>query len=115
MCLVAIAGAGSGAQAVRAQSVLADPTRPATGAGSVPAPAEEGAFVLQSTLISPARRVAVINGRSYTVGERVDGARILAIEPYAVQLDAADGRRMLRLLPRIKDKGTQAENVDVKP
>jgi MSHA biogenesis protein MshK len=113
--LVLLAGLGLGSQAVQAQSGLADPTRPATGGAPALAPVDEGAFALQSTLISPARRVAVINGRSYTVGDRVNGARILAIEPYAVQLDEADGRRTLRLLPRIKNKGTRAENVDVKP
>jgi MSHA biogenesis protein MshK len=110
-----LASAGVGASAASAESGLVDPTRPALGVGAVSAPADGGALTLQSTLISPRRRVAVINGRSYTVGERVDGARILAIEPYAVRLDTAQGGRTLRLLPRVKKTGSRVENSDAKP
>lgn len=49
------------------------------------------AWVLQSTLIAEDRRVAVINGESVTVGDRVDGAVVLGIEPFAVRLRAAGG------------------------
>jgi hypothetical protein len=49
------------------------------------------AWVLQSTLIAEDRRVAVINGETVTVGDRVQGAVVLGIEPFAVRLRAADG------------------------
>lgn len=70
---------------------LPDPTertsiaRPAV-ATRVPVP-----WVLQSTLIAEDRRIAVINGRTVTVGDEVEGARITRIEPYAVRLRTTSG------------------------
>lgn len=37
-------------------------------------------FELSSTLVSPGRRVAVINDRSVTVGDRIGGAKVLGID-----------------------------------
>lgn len=70
-----------------------DPTRP-------PAPDEirawrdkasgqtRSTWQLESILISEQRRVAVINGRTVSVGDTVDQARVMAIAPGSVSLEA---------------------------
>ncbi len=81
---------------------LSDPTRPYTGGPATAAPAPEATGpVLQSTMISPADRRAVIGGRSYRVGDKVDGAVITDIQPYEVTLKRGDRVDRLRMLPRL--------------
>jgi len=79
---------------------LADPTRPSFGRASA---ADEGrgvgGLVLQSVLVSPERRIAVINGTRVTVGGRVGNALVTEIEPYAVTLQRESGLLRLTLLP----------------
>ena len=43
-------------------------------------------FALTAVLISPTRRVAIVNGRPYERGESVSGAEIVRIDPDAVHL-----------------------------
>jgi len=67
---------------------LKDPTRP-PGAQSVKA--QKAAprplrWTLGSTLVSPQRRTAVINGRVVAVGEKINGARVVEILPAKVRL-----------------------------
>ncbi len=77
---------------------LDDPTRPP---GLRPPPASAGAaggvrrarWVLQSTLISPERRLAIVNRRTVAVGGRINGARVVAILPASVVLEHK-GRRI---------------------
>ena len=73
-----------------------DPMRPfavapATGGGTTSAAGPR--FTLTGVVLAPERRVAVVNGKPYLLGERVAGAKIVAIEPSAVRLD--DGGREL--------------------
>lgn len=62
-----------------------DPTRPPTAAELAAwrgqPTAEMVQWDLQSVLISGQRRVAIINGERAVVGQRIDGARVRAIEP----------------------------------
>jgi hypothetical protein len=78
---------------------LADPTRPsAYGSGG-----ESGAragLVLQSTVVSPERTLAVISGQRVAVGEKIQGAEVVAIRPYEVILNRAGKQSALRLLPK---------------
>lgn len=78
---------------------LIDPTRPYDG--STTSGQAHGGLVLQSTLVSPLRRLAVINGRTFTVGERVGNAMIVSITPYQVVLSRAGKHSSLRLLPYV--------------
>lgn len=76
---------------------LADPLRPPGARASSPSRTASGQatapeWVLQSTLTDASRRSAVINQRSVQVGDRVDGAQVLAIEPGRVEL-ASPSRR----------------------
>jgi MSHA biogenesis protein MshK len=81
---------------------LKDPTQPpnyrqkgVTGVGTKAAPK----WVLSSTLISPARRLATINGKTLTVGERIGDARVLTIESARVSLLDGNKEIILELLP----------------
>lgn len=83
---------------------LSDPTRPAVGAESPAVPGKAAAPTgpqLQSTMISPTFRRAVISGRSYNVGDKFDGAVIADIQPYEVTLRREGRETRLRLLPRL--------------
>jgi hypothetical protein len=83
--------------------VLIDPTRPANyqhkgdkGVGIKAAPR----WVLSSTLISPARRVATINGKTVTEGEHLGAARVVTIESASVVLMDGNKEIVLELLPQ---------------
>ena len=69
------------------ETPLKDPMRPFVAAA--PGAAAEAAgprFALTAVLIAPTRRVAVVNGKPYVLGEAVDGAEIVAIAPESVRL-----------------------------
>lgn len=72
---------------------LADPTRPAQ---YHPA-AAQAKLNLQSILFGNSRRVAVINGKALTEGERIGGARILSISKDMVRLKRGDKIVRLKL------------------
>lgn len=77
---------------------IPDPTRPAVmpaAATSDEAPA--AALVLQSTIVSPRQRSAIINGQRYRLGEAVGDARIEVIGTGWVRLRGAAGTTELRL------------------
>lgn len=92
-----------------AANVLADPTRP-------PSPAEIRAWFdrdtgadetpthwrLQSVLLSEHRRIAIINNRRVGVDDRIDQARIVAIEPGRVILDHHGEQIILTIESRIE-------------
>jgi hypothetical protein len=81
---------------------LVDPTRPAAAPIIYEAiePVPTGP-VLQSTIVAPGFKRAVINGKTYKVGETVGAGIITDIRPYEVIL-AQDGRETrLRLVPHL--------------
>lgn len=81
---------------VLAQAPLSDPTAPVHRMG-VGGAASAPLWTLQSTLIGPQRRVAVINGIVVREGAVIDGAVVVSID-YASVLLKVDGRRLhLRL------------------
>ena len=82
---------------------LVDPTRPYSGHPDTLAP--RGGSPLQSTLVSTTDRRAVIEGRTYRVGEKVGAETLVAIRPYEVVLRKPDGaERVLRMLPKLTGK-----------
>lgn len=90
---------GGGQAAADVFDAWSDPTRPHTGAAVV-GPAPHGAgYVLQSTMVSPQRRVAVINGRRYSTGSRLANWEIVAIDANEVVLRDGHGEKRLQLLP----------------
>ncbi len=68
-----------------ADAPVRDPMQPyrfVAGPGGGVAPR----FALTAVLISPTRRVAIVNGKPYECGESVSGAEIVRIDPDAVHL-----------------------------
>lgn len=92
--------------------VLVDPTRPpvvSTASAKDAAPAAGPR--LQSVLISPARRIAVISGKTIALGEKFEGATVVAITETTVRLRGADQNQTLHLFPDVtrSDRRSNAE------
>jgi MSHA biogenesis protein MshK len=97
---------GHGPYLAQAQAqALSDPMRPP--AFAAPAGAGESSssadLVLQSTLLSNGRRIAMIDGKPMKVGDRIGSARIISIDPGTVTLREANKTRVLRLVPGVEE------------
>lgn len=75
---------------------LPDPTRPSGWQGREATPAG-----VQSILISPQRKVAVVHGRTVTIGDRIGDAVVVDIRPYEVILNRGGRESRMRLVPRL--------------
>ena len=87
-----------------AQSSLADPTRPPSGApGFVNSDEAAGGRVLQSVLIPRhGKPLAVIDGHTVRLGQRYGEARLVRVSERDVVLDGPDGIEHLQLTPGIE-------------
>lgn len=85
---------------------LSDPMQPPAFAAAAGAATGEqtwgGGLLLQSTLLSKGRRIAMIDGKPMKVGDRIGRARIMSIDPGAVTLREANTTRVLRLYPGVE-------------
>ena len=80
---------------------LPDPTRPPNVSYTdSSAEAAEDKIFLSTILISPERRVAVINGKALRKGDPVGAGHILEIKPSEVVLKVGTDTEILSLLPR---------------
>ena len=83
---------------------LPDPTRPLGGrvvAAPVRIPVQAPPNILQSILVSPQRRQAVISGRTVGIGDRVGDAQVIEILPYEVVLQRGGQEVRMRLMARL--------------
>jgi MSHA biogenesis protein MshK len=73
---------------VYAQTAIVDPMRPpnASAVSSGSTSARNKGWLVSQILISPGRRLAVVNGRVVNVGNVVNGATVSAIYGNAVEL-----------------------------
>lgn len=82
---------------------LQDPTRPPnaslTGSSAESDMADNKIF-LSTILISPERRVAVINGKALRKGDQVGAGQIIKINPSEVVLKVGKDTEILSLLPK---------------
>jgi len=93
-CLVLFAGAAYAAEPAQKDAptpkdapALKDPTQPyRPSADGSPLGAPQPRFRLTGVLISPTRRVAIMNGQPLQEGQRVAGAEIVKIDAHSVQL-----------------------------
>jgi MSHA biogenesis protein MshK len=92
---------------------LSDPTRPPdvmptalTGDSG-----EESLFVLSSILISPNRRVAIVNGTRVSQGDEVAGAEVVEINASGVQLKADGEVFELRMTKSVKTAVSSRQGV----
>jgi len=97
--VAALAGAGVGAE------TLPDPTRPPAflfapiDGEAAATEGAKGGLVLQSVLIAPGRRTAIIGGRHVTIGERVGDFTLVRVDETEVLLRGPEGSRTLKLFP----------------
>lgn len=87
-----------------------DPTQPPAGINAASSgqgtavvglpisPARRG---LQSIIISPDRRAAIINGEMAELGAKVGGAKLVEVSESGVVLQGAQGRQVLALFPGV--------------
>lgn len=84
---------------------LRDPTRPPPGAFAVSKaggkPDARKSMMLQTVLISPQRRTVVISGRVMSIGDTMDGYRLVEIREAEVVMKGSKGTRTLRLYPAV--------------
>lgn len=104
-----------------AQEFLSDPTRPAiemspAASGASAASGMAGAAAqpvpqagLQSVIISPQHRAAVINGQTVELGGKVGDATLLEVRESSVVLDSAQGKRVMELFPGVHIVKTEAQ------
>jgi len=97
---------------------LPDPTLPPASIGRTPEgpPPAPGAAapVLQSVLISPTRRVAIINGQTVKQGDKIGDARVVRITEGTVVLRSDKEMQTLKLFPGI-EKQRSAGRADAAP
>jgi len=91
---------------------LTDPTRPPTPVTERAAsePAARSGPELQSVLISPSRRIAVISGTQVVLGGKFGNATVASITETAVQLRYADHKETLHLMPGVVKRERRAED-----
>src|SRR5258708_33534499 len=110
-CRAILAAVGLMASAPMA-APFPDPTRPPAASEAGVPPGSEAGPRVESILIAPDRRVAVINGETVTLGGRVADAEVVRIDESEVVVRGAEGERTLRLLPdftgreALTEKGT---------
>jgi hypothetical protein len=88
---------------------LTDPTRPppawlAAQPKTAAAAEQEVASQLQSLLIGPARRYAIIDGQLLGVGDTFRDARVVAVRPGEVVLRSERGTETLKLFPDVEKR-----------
>ena len=89
---------------------LRDPTRPpAARAKGVAGKIEQQGWILQSVLISPERRYAIINDEVVAMGGSIAGAELVAIAEERVTLRTREGLRVLHLFPDVARLGATSE------
>jgi len=91
---------------------LTDPTRPPTEplpSDAAAAPADASKPRLQTILISPTRKLAVIDGQTVALGQRFGDARLVSISETAVVLKRGDRAETLRLLPGELEKSAHKD------
>jgi len=94
---------------------LPDPTRPAidlnssgTGGAADVVPDETVSRGLQSVIISPKYRAAIINGETVAVGGKYGDSTLVEVRENSVVLQNAKGRRVLELFPKVSIRKNEA-------
>jgi MSHA biogenesis protein MshK len=92
---LAMAAAACTAQA----APFADPTRPPDAKGDEGDGAARSGPRLESVLIAPDRRIAVISGQQVTIGSRFGDGEVVGITESEVRIRKPAGEESLRLFP----------------
>jgi hypothetical protein len=102
-----LAGAAVAQEAGEAKAgVPGDPTRPPASllraAGPSPAAAAMTGPVLQSVMISAARKSAIIGSQRVELGGTFRGSRLTALSESEAILEGPEGRTVLKLIPDVQ-------------
>ncbi len=86
--------------------VMNDPTRPPSvqGVAEPEGGAEGGGPVLQSVMISPALKAAIINGAMVKLGEKYGDAVLVKVAENEVVLKSGDESQVLKLHPGVEKR-----------
>jgi MSHA biogenesis protein MshK len=85
-----------------AQAIVIDPTRPPVGYLATDGEAAEGGgAMLQSVLISPTQRTAIISGVVVKLGEKYGDAVLIRVAESEVVLRSGGANRVLKLYPGV--------------
>ena len=89
---------------------LVDPTRPPPGyaSGDPEVGAPTGGPVLQSVMISPAGRSAIISGEVVRLGQKYRDAVLVRVAENEVVLKGGDGTQVLKLYPGVEKRDAAA-------
>lgn len=101
-----------GAAPVARAQVLNDPTRPPAEAYSGAAAESSGAqppALLQSVMITPTERSAIIGGELIRLGGKYHDSRVVKITESEVVLQSAGGSEILRMYPDVSMKPVEPE------
>lgn len=85
-----------------------DPMRPPAALDAAGAAAASGPRV-ESILIAPDRRIAVINGTQVTVGGRIATGQVVRITETEVVIRGAEGEQTLKLFPDVPGRVRQPD------
>ncbi|MGH8700700.1 MAG: hypothetical protein ACREVR_05925 [Burkholderiales bacterium] len=88
--------------AVASAQIATDPTRPPTGFFAEAPESAAGSNQLQSVMISPTRRAAIINGVVVELGGKYGDAVLMRVAEDEVVLRSGDSRQVLRLHPAVQ-------------
>lgn len=98
---------------------LPDPTRPSVGYGASLAyggyGAQQDGPVLQSVMLSPRRKSAIISGVKVDLGEKYADARLIRISEGEVVLQRGGELQTLKLFPGVEKRTARVAKVVVKP
>jgi len=102
---------------------LSDPSRPpqawlappSKGAGTPGAAEAERPSQLQSLLIGPSRKYAIIDGQLVGVGDTFKDARVVAVTSAGVVLSSERGKETLSLFPNVKKHSVKPAVLDAGP
>ena len=81
---------------------FADPTQPPAITPGEPGSA--GGQRVESILIAPDRRLAVVGGQQVTIGSRIGAGTVVRISETEVVVRGGDGEQTLKLIPEITAK-----------
>jgi MSHA biogenesis protein MshK len=105
------------ASQIAAAEPLPDPTRPSidlssggngTGGAVDASPVEPVQQGLQSIIISPQYRSAIINGETVSLGGKFGDSRLVEVRENSVVLQNAQGRRVMELFPKVSIRKNEA-------
>ena len=85
---------------------MTDPTRPPIGfgAGDPEMAQAAGGPVLQSVMISPAGRAAIISGEVVRLGQKYGDAVLIKVAENEVVLKSGDGTQVLKMYPGVEKR-----------